>query len=77
MSLVLKWLETSSIFGGKRRDVFLMGNSAGALHTATFLLENGFLNQRKGYSEANKGYLQGAKEYVGGTQGISLRGAIL
>lgn len=60
VSLVLKWLESSELKG--KRDVYLIGNSAGGVHAATFLLEPKFLEQRK--------------KLVSGEGGLTLKGFI-
>jgi hypothetical protein len=48
VSLVLKWLEGFVSTG--KRDVYLLGNSAGGVHVTTYLLEPRFLEQRKKYT---------------------------
>jgi len=61
VSLILKWLEKYS--PGNKRDVYLMGNSAGGVHTSTFLLDPIFLEQRKSYQSGEKSImLKGAIE---------------
>lgn len=67
VSLVLSWVErwistTGPADGKGKRDVFIMGNSAGGLHITTYLFENQWLEQRL--------------RYVGGQDGLVLRGAI-
>jgi acetyl esterase/lipase len=49
VALVLKWVAESFEPKGKR-DVYLLGNSAGGVHATTFLLEPTFLEQRKKYT---------------------------
>jgi hypothetical protein len=48
--------------GKGKRDVYLLGNSAGGVHASTFLLEPTFLEARK--------------KYVSGTGAITLKGII-
>jgi acetyl esterase/lipase len=61
ISLVMKWLETFA--GGPKRDVYLIGNSAGGVHMSTFLFDPTFLDQRKSYmSEKSSITLKGAIE---------------
>jgi acetyl esterase/lipase len=45
LSAVLKFVAT--LDPSRKRDVFILGNSAGGVHLATFLLEPRFLEQRK------------------------------
>lgn len=52
VSLVLKWLEKYR--PGNKRDVYLLGNSAGGVHASTFLLDPIFLEQRKSYQSGEK-----------------------
>jgi hypothetical protein len=52
ISLILKWLEKYS--PGNKRDVYLLGNSAGGIHASTFLLDPIFLEQRKSYQSGEK-----------------------
>lgn len=48
IATALRWLEGHlKESGSAQRDVFLMGNSAGALHVTTFLLAPQFVNARK------------------------------
>lgn len=61
VGLVLKWLDEGGLGKGKR-DVYLLGNSAGGVHASTFLLEPTFLEARK--------------KYVSGTGAIALKGII-
>lgn len=77
VALLLKWLSSSSLVKNGHRDVYLLGNSAGAIHAATFLLDGQFHDERKLYSEGSGGFLQGAKSALGVGQGITIRGAIL
>ena len=60
VSLVFKWLEKFA--ASDKRDVFVMGNSAGGLHISTFMLEPRFLEQRKAL--------------IAGQNGIMWKGAI-
>jgi acetyl esterase/lipase len=60
-SLVLKWIETTLEPKGKR-DVYLLGNSAGGVHASTFVLEPTFLAQRQ--------------RYMSGEASITLKGLI-
>jgi acetyl esterase/lipase len=60
ISLVMKWLETFA--GDVKRDVYLIGNSAGGTHMSTFLFDPTFLEQRK--------------SYISGKSSITLKGAI-
>ncbi|RDL41302.1 uncharacterized protein BP5553_01281 [Venustampulla echinocandica] len=62
VSLVLKWVAKTFAGEGGKRDVFIMGNSAGGVHISTFLFESQYLEQRK--------------SYIGGDAGITLKGAI-
>jgi hypothetical protein len=60
-SLVMKWLETFA--SDQKRDVYLMGNSAGGVHISTFLFEPRFLEQRLSYFSGEKSItLKGAIE---------------
>ncbi|KAM0154183.1 hypothetical protein ACHAQE_007319 [Botrytis cinerea] len=65
VSAVLRWLSKTDLLDGKgnKKDVYLMGNSAGGLHIATYLLESRFLEERKSWQgeEANV-LLKGAVE---------------
>lgn len=45
ISLVLKWAQ--SFDPAAKRDIFIMGNSAGGVHLSTFLLSPEFLAQRR------------------------------
>lgn len=47
VSLALKWVEKFDPTA--KRNVFLLGNSAGGVHISTFLFEPGFFEQRKNY----------------------------
>ncbi|KAK0121594.1 hypothetical protein ONS95_009883 [Cadophora gregata] len=47
VGLVLEWLE--GFFEEGRREVYLLGNSAGGVHVSTFLLYDGFVEQRRKY----------------------------
>ena len=60
VSLVMKWLETFA--GQGKRDVYIMGNSAGGIHISTFLFGPSYLEQRK--------------LYASGKSSITLRGVI-
>ncbi|RFU34597.1 hypothetical protein B7463_g1737, partial [Scytalidium lignicola] len=63
LSWVERWISTAGPADGKgKRDVFIMGNSAGGLHVATFLLEERWKEQRI--------------KYVDGREGLVLRGAV-
>lgn len=54
VALVLEWLE--GFFEEGRREVYLLGNSAGGIHVSTFLLHEGFREQRMRYgAETGKG----------------------
>jgi acetyl esterase/lipase len=53
VSLVLKWLEKFGANG--KRDVFIMGNSAGGVHISTFMLEPRFLEQRNSLVSGKRG----------------------
>ncbi|KAF7910952.1 uncharacterized protein EAF01_002461 [Botrytis porri] len=64
VSAVLHWLSKTDLLDGKgnKKDVHLMGNSAGGLHIATYLLEPRFLEERTLWQgEANLS-LKGAVE---------------
>jgi acetyl esterase/lipase len=51
---VLNWVEKE--FGGEgKRDVFLVGNSAGGVHASTFCFGERFEEQRKGLVAGKKG----------------------
>jgi acetyl esterase/lipase len=54
LSLVLKWLEESVLLRDRKRDAFIMGESAGGVHVATFLFNEEFLEQRRGLIDGNK-----------------------
>lgn len=60
VSLVLKWVETFA--DGGKRDVYLLGNSAGGVHISTFLFHPKYLEQRQSYQS--------------GKTSITLKGAI-
>ncbi|KAH8820033.1 Alpha/Beta hydrolase protein [Xylogone sp. PMI_703] len=62
MSWIERWLSTAGPADGKgKRDVFLMGNSAGGLHVTTFLLEERWKEQRLKYLDPREGLvLRGA-----------------
>lgn len=60
VSLALKWVEKYDT--SAKRDVFIMGNSAGGVHISTWLFEPSFLDQRK--------------KYIAGEGSIVLKGAI-
>jgi hypothetical protein len=60
VSLALKWVEKYD--ASAKRDVFIMGNSAGGVHISTWMFEPSFLGQRK--------------KYVAGEGSIVLKGAI-
>ncbi|PQE26042.1 carboxylesterase type b protein [Rutstroemia sp. NJR-2017a BBW] len=66
VAAVLKWLgseEGEKEVKGDRKNVYLMGNSAGGLHIATFLLSPHFLSQRKAlHSGTGPVQLKGAIE---------------
>jgi hypothetical protein len=64
------------MLGNRKREIILVGHSAGAAHVATFLFEKQFLEQRRGYA-GSKGLVNGAREAVLGGTGISLTGAVL
>lgn len=62
LSLVLRWLEKHLADNeSEKRDVFMMGNSAGGLHIATYLLEPRWKEERlKVIGENGLGRLRGA-----------------
>jgi len=62
VAAALSWVEGE--FGGKgqKRDVFLLGNSAGGVHASTFIFGKQFEAQRK--------------ELVSGQRGVALKGLI-
>lgn len=62
VALVFKWLEDYLVSeGSEKRDVFLMGNSAGGVHISTFLLDERWEGQReKLVGEEVSGRLRGA-----------------
>jgi hypothetical protein len=61
VSLVLKRLEDYYGLGSEKKDVYIMGNSAGGVHISTFLFAGKFLGQRRKYEEGGKGLeLKGA-----------------
>lgn len=60
LSAVLKFVAT--LDPSRKRDVFVLGNSAGGVHLATFLLESRFLEQRKAL--------------VGGMEPLTMKGII-
>ncbi|CAG8960653.1 hypothetical protein HYFRA_00013531 [Hymenoscyphus fraxineus] len=62
VALSLRWVEENLGGEGGKREVVTMGNSAGGVHTLTFLLEDQFREQRRGY--------------VQGTGKLVLKGAI-
>lgn len=47
LSLVFNFLESQEKDKSTKRDVYVMGNSAGGVHTMTFMLYSKFLAQRK------------------------------
>lgn len=55
VATALRWAEKE--FGGKeeKRDVFLVGNSAGGVHASTFCLAEEFVSQRKELMKGKKG----------------------
>jgi len=55
VAIALEWVEKE--FGGKggKRDVYLVGNSAGGVHASTFVLGEKFLAQRKRLLAGEKG----------------------
>lgn len=62
---VLDWLESTYLPScdaktQKKRDVFLMGNSAGGVHVSTYLLDAGFDNQRHALRQSQLCSLRGA-----------------
>jgi acetyl esterase/lipase len=63
IATMLEWLEGYLSKTGEKRDVFLMGNSAGGLHISTFLLARDFLELRR--------------KIVAGEGLVKLRGGIL
>jgi hypothetical protein len=64
LAAVLGWLESGGLKGegeGERRDVFIMGNSAGGVHLASWLLAPQFEAERRRYlSESRVMRLSGA-----------------
>ncbi|TGO48695.1 hypothetical protein BCON_0232g00030 [Botryotinia convoluta] len=64
LSAVLHWLSKTDLLDGKgnKKDVYLMGNSAGGLHIATYLLEPRFLEERKSWQGKANVSLKGAVE---------------
>ncbi|TVY82329.1 hypothetical protein LSUE1_G004590 [Lachnellula suecica] len=60
VSLAMKWVEKYDT--STKRNVVIMGNSAGGVHISTFMFEPSFLEQRK--------------QYVEGEGSILLKGAI-
>ncbi|KAF7856943.1 hypothetical protein EAF04_009703 [Stromatinia cepivora] len=64
ISTVLQWLSKTDLLDGKgnKKDVYLMGNSAGGLHIATYLLEPRFLEERKTWQGDSNVSLKGAVE---------------
>lgn len=46
MQAVFKFLETASLEPASKKNVFVMGNSAGAVHMSTFMLHPKFAEQR-------------------------------
>ncbi|KAF7953699.1 uncharacterized protein EAE97_001098 [Botrytis byssoidea] len=64
VSAVLHWLSKTDLLDGKgnKREVYLMGNSAGGLHIATYLLEPRFLEERKSWQGEANVSLKGAVE---------------
>jgi hypothetical protein len=63
LSLVVKYLAESLGGSEGKRELYLMGNSAGGLHLSTFLLFPQFLSQRQ--------------DLLDGKAGLKLKGAIL
>ena len=62
-SLTLKWVASNLVKEGEKREVVLMGNSAGGVHLSTFLFHENFLEQRKALVEGKGGLvLKGAVE---------------
>ncbi|CAD6441884.1 df9ff971-06fe-425b-a800-f5dd901ee745 [Sclerotinia trifoliorum] len=61
ISTVLQWLSKTDLLDGKgnKRDVYLMGNSAGGLHIATYLLEPRYLEERKSWQGESNVSLKG------------------
>jgi acetyl esterase/lipase len=64
VAAAVKWVKSKYGVGNGSRDVFLMGNSAGGVHVATFMLEPRFAALRASISPSIVG-------------GVSLRGYIL
>lgn len=77
VALLLQWIQSSNLLANGHRDVYLLGNSAGAIHISTFLLDGQFSDQRKQYVEGSKGYLRGGLESVGIGKSLTLKGAIM
>ncbi|OBT80484.1 hypothetical protein VF21_00904 [Pseudogymnoascus sp. 05NY08] len=62
---VLDWLESTYLpscdgKAQKKRDVFLMGNSAGGVHVSTYLLDQRFERQRYALQKSQLSSLRGA-----------------
>lgn len=76
IALLLKWLSTSDLVANGHRDVYILGNSAGAIHATTFLFDSQFHNDRKQYV-GSSGLVQGALNAVGAGRSITIQGAIL
>lgn len=64
LSTLLQWLSKTDLLDGKgnKRDVYLMGNSAGGLHIATYLLEPRILSGRKSWQGDANVSLKGVVE---------------
>ncbi|KZP13211.1 alpha/beta-hydrolase [Athelia psychrophila] len=62
VSAVISWLQASEYASkGESRDLYIMGHSAGGIHTSTFLFHPNFLSQRKALLKGEAGLrLQGA-----------------
>lgn len=63
--------------GRGHRDVYILGNSAGAIHAATYLLDPQFQEGRSQYFETGRGIVQGAMNAVGAGRNLTIQGAIL
>lgn len=55
VGLVVEWVRTALARGGGGVDLVLMGNSAGGVHVATFLLDEAFAGVRDGFIGAGAG----------------------
>lgn len=61
VSLTVEWVaQHADLFGNDPLDIFVMGNSAGGLHTSTFLLHQSFAPTRAKLFSGNSTRLRGA-----------------